>query len=281
MKAGKDFRLDWHPEFRALSPFLKRDGGVVVIEYSSIDAAPEKFNHLMKEEFSQSGNLNWVSLRIDNDWYTTRQIGDILDEFERLLGGVGFQVETTLHSRGDFHFIADNEVGGDLKIHLENVNISRSAPTWTDLKERIIAIGNALVNYQASGGRFMLVINDASLSEQSNFWNRIWHGGLEAYIHDSFLLVIHSGPRSERKVHPDAPEPNLRIFLPDSVEADESRQDSILDDLIDICMKNGVENPDSVAATYLECNKDSVRNLNANLIAKILDIKSRVDRRRA
>lgn len=270
LKRATDYRIDWDFEFNKLRPYLLGKYGVVCLEYRSEDAAPEKFNHILKEDFGKNpGNSRWTSIRIDDDWYTTRKAGGILEQFERLLTDVGFPPAKAGRQGFDLSVASDNDVGGDMSITMSDVNIYIGA----GLSAQLDAVCESMRNFIRNGGHFMIVVNDAAIRDQSEFWQRIWKAGLEAACEGGVLLVIHSGPRSERRRHADSPDPDETLFLPDSVEADQGRHDEMYDDLIDIFKKEGFKEPGESAVLYLTNLKSSVRLVNMRLSAAIMAVR--------
>lgn len=276
-KSAAEYRIDWKSEFAKLAPYLAGMGGVVSLEYVSDEAAPEKFNHLLKEDFGKKpGNGLWVSIRIDHDWYTTRRAPGILDEFERLLADAGYVAEA---SDGDplvQNYFSGNDIGGDMNITLTDVTFpTNSWLTAAVLSARLRVVCTTMKRFVESGGHLMIVVNDAEIRDQSEFWQRIWNAGLAEACGENVFLVIHAGPRARRRRHADAPEPDKTLFLPDSVEADDTRHDQMYDDLLTIFEREGFKEPGEAAVLYLSNNKSSVRHVNMRLSAAIMAVKSR------
>jgi hypothetical protein len=276
LKPASFYRLDWRSEFKKLDPYLSGKSGILCLEYKSAEAAAEKFNHLLKEDFAEkSGNAAWTSIRIDHDWYTTRKAQGIVEEFARLLAAEGFPAVGT-GAGASLSFLSDNDVRGNMTVTLTDVIVQPNS-SWTadEFSGRLDAVCLALQNYLQSGGHFMIVVNDAPLVDQSEFWQRIWNAGLADAARGSVLLVMHAGPQARRQRHVDSPEPNLTLSLPDSLEADESRQDDIYDDLFSIFEREGFKEPAEAASLYLSNNKTSVRLMNMKLSTAIMDVKRR------
>lgn len=278
MSGAAYYRLDWRSEFKTLEPFLSGRGGVVQVEYNSGDAAPDMFNHLLKEEFSaRSGNGFRLSLRIDQDWYTTRQVSGILDELDRLLAGAGFPVDQTPVESQSICFVAGNEVEGDMNTTItgNTFNLGNGFHGRA-LATRRSSVCAAMRRYVARGGRFMITMNDAPLQDQSIFWQQLWNVGLSEAGGNNILLLIHAGPMAGRMKHQDSPVANVKIFLPDSIEGDETRQDDIYDDLVDIFEREGIPGAAGCAVTHLENNKNSVLQLHVKLSGVLMSTKQRL-----
>ncbi len=271
------YRLDWRSELEKIARYLKGRGGVVRVDYRSEDAAPEKFNHILKESFGTAGNRMWLSLRIDREWFTTRQAQGILDELDRLLTSAGFPADRSPEEHDVVKIVADNDVQGNMTTTIQgNIFNFRDGLPGRALAARRASVCLSMRKYIACGGHFMIVVNDAPLSEQSVFWQQIWNAGLSEVVGENLLLVIHSGPKSERRQHQDSPEANETIFIPDSLEGDEIRQEHVYDDLIDVFQSESIPGAAECAATYLANNTKSVLQLHANLSATLMSVKRRL-----
>lgn len=281
MHKAAHYRLDWRSEFEKLSPYLDGSGGVVRIEYNSEDAAPSFLNHNLKEDFGKPDNAMWISLRIDHEWFTTRQAIGILDEINRLLTEAGFPAEEKQAERELLQILTDNDVDGDMTTTIENLTINQGGgPKVKALRARTTTVCAAMNGYVEAGGHFMIIVNDTPIAEQTDFWQQIWNAGLAEAGGGNLVLMIHAGPKAGRKQHHDSPEPNERITLPDSVETDETRCEHIYDDLIDAFTAAGVQDAVGSATVHLESNKQSVLQLHMNLSANIMAVKMREEQRR-
>ena len=68
----------------------------------------------------------------------------------------------------------------------------------------------------------MIVLNDASLKDQSPFWRDLWDKGFGALVADGLLLVKMIDEQNKHQGrHPDEPDPEQTISLP--VDFDDSR----------------------------------------------------------
>jgi hypothetical protein len=272
LKPASHYRIDWHREFETLAPYLLGNGGVVGVEYDSEEAAADKFNHLLKEDFGRPGNRMWSSMRIDHDWFTTRRGGGILDEIERLLSAAGFASERAPERRFAIDLLSGNDIGGNFTANVENVSIQMGgALAGAALRDRVRVTSEAMRRYVACGGHFMIVVNDAPVVDQSEFWQEIWLGGLAEACGDALLLVIHAGPKARRQYHPESPQLDQRLFIPDSFETDDLRQDQVYDDLFDILKAEGFERPEETAGAFLTVTMSSVRQVHMKLSAVIMN----------
>jgi hypothetical protein len=273
LKLASHYRIDWRREFEALAPYLKGKGGIVGIEYDSDEAASDKFNYLLKENFGRPGNHMWSSLRVDHDWFTTHKAAGILDEMNRLLTDAGFPAERTQEEHYALNLFSGNDLEqGDLTSNWTNVTLHVGGLlAGAALRARVRAVSEAMCRYIACGGHFMIVVNDAPVSHQSEFWRDIWLGGLAEACGEKLLLVIHAGPRAGRRYHDDSPQLDERVFLPNSFEAEDSRQDDAYDDLFDVFKAEGFENPGESATLHLTGTMSSVRQLHVKLSAAIMN----------
>ncbi|MGJ4962954.1 hypothetical protein [Bradyrhizobium sp. HKCCYLRH3061] len=282
MRDAAAFRLDWRSEFKRLSPYLDGiRGGVVRVDYDSEDAAPDKFNFLLKEYFGKPKNGMRCSLRIDHEWFTTRQVFGILDEISRILADAGFPDELDpADCASSGNIIANNSVDGNMTVAISNSTITINGRVdERALRARLKSTCAAMRRYVGAGGHFMFVVNDAPLEDQAEFWQRIWNAGLSAAVGENAVLVVGAGPKSGKRHHPDSPEPDELIVLPVSVETDEARQDVIYDDLVEVFQRNGVQGAEAAAQTYLSCHARSMLQLNMQLSATLLSIRNREARR--
>lgn len=274
MFRAEHYRLDWHAEFEKLSPYLRGRGGVVRLEYSSENAAPHKFNHLLKEGFGKPDNGIWRSLRIDHEWFTTRHVLGVIDEIDRLLTEAGFPAKNTEGEPANVNILTDVDVGGNMITNINELTINNGTGAGgRAVRARAKAVFSAMQRYVESGGRFMVIVNDMAIPDQTDFWQQIWHGGLSAAGGDHMLLVIHAGPKAAQLQHHDSPEADERIVLPDSVEEDSMRDCQIFDDLIDAFKAAGIEEAGGPAGVHLENNRTSILDINTKLSAAIMSAK--------
>lgn len=282
MFKAEDFCLDWRQEFETLSPYLEGAGGMIVLEYASDKAAPLKFNHLLKERFSKPENGNWLSLRVDHEWFTTRQVAGVIDQIDRLLAEAGIQVESPSEEQAPVQILKGVEVGGNMTTAINELHIDYApALAGRALRARAEAVFEAIRNYVSGRGRLMVILNDMPIPDQTDFWQQIWNAGLSAAGGDSLLLVIHAGPKAGRRRHHDSPEPNERIILPDEIEDGSARDNHFFDDLVDAFSTNGVQEPTGPAGVHLENNRASILYINMKLSAAIMSAKKGQERRKA
>jgi hypothetical protein len=173
--------------------------------------------------------------------------------------------------------LAGNEFHANAEINVENLNINTSDPFRQpgDRDERIKSVCERLKQFLGRGGRMMVVLNHASLQEQSHFWAHFWHDGLENLLPNG-LLVIQMVDRSHGKpaYHDFASDPDLSINLPAML--DEARSDNAFDDLTEILSKEipGLS-PEAIwaaANAHLSNNEESVKKLHDNLSKLIVKL---------
>lgn len=247
------FRLDWRQELDKLGPFLNGRGGVVRIEFSSEDAAPSKFNHILKEEFGVPGNGAWLSLRVDDGWSTTYTVDDQIDAFAKKLAEAGIVVDLSKATSSNGDAFSGNSSNGDLEITAIGVTIVRGFDqSARAIGKRVDAICNGVRRLVECGGHFMVVVNDMTKAEQGRFWKQLWQAGLAEAGGGNMLLVYFVGPKCDNQPHADAPLPDLRLRLPREIEGDETRENHVYDDIIDLFTKAGYNaEAASVAATSI------------------------------
>jgi|CXWL01.1.fsa_nt_gi hypothetical protein len=267
------FRLDWQREFKKLDPYVSGKGGVILLEYGSKDACPLKFNYLLKEAFGSQQAKVCPSLRIDSEWFTTRQVPGVLDEIDRLLTEVGVNVELPAEDLTSLNILKDNEVGGTMSTTINDLQINyATARSGRALRARADAIFSAMKHYVAGGGRFMVEMNDMPLSFQTDFWRHVWPG-LSKAGGDALLLVIHAGPKAERRQHQESPRPDELIVLPEAVEPDSERADQFFDDLIEAFAAAGIKDPHTAAGVHLGNNRRSVLDINVDFSTAVMHAK--------
>jgi hypothetical protein len=281
MVNGDGFRLDWRQEFKRLSPYLEKQGGVIRIEFQSENAAPLKFNHFLKEAFAQTDTV-WRSLRIDHEWFTTRQVHGVIDEIDRLLTEVGFPAKFPIEPTAPINILTDVEVGGNMTTNISGLHVNHGpGHSGRAFRERADAVFEALRHYIEGGGRFMVIVNDMPLADQTEFWRHVWNSGLSAAGGSAMLLVIHAGPKAGRRQHHDSPDANERIILPCAVEEDTDRDYQFFDDLSDAFAKAGIGEPGAPAGVHLENNRGSILLINMKLSAAIMSAKKAQERPKA
>lgn len=278
--SADSFRLDWKSEFQKLHPFLKGKGGVVRLDFESEDAAPSKFNHILKEDFGTSGNRTWLSLRVDDAWSTTYTVEDQIDAFARKLaeGGIVVDFPKAASSGGDV--FSRNSADGDLNITVSGTTIVTGydqSPSAT--RKRVEAICDGVRRLVKCGGHFMVVVNDMTQAEQGQFWRHFWHAGLAEAGGGNLLLVYYVGPKCGRRPHDDAPSPDLHLVLPKGIESDESRQNQVYDDIIDLFSNAGFssEKAGMAADSIIAGHGHSVLAVQEGLVKLIWRLKAKVD----
>lgn len=281
MLNGDKFRLDWHQEFKKLSCHLNGQGGVIHLEYQSENSAPLKFNYFLKEAFA-TDNASWRSLRIDHEWFTTRQAYGMLDEIDRLLAEVGFRAEFPIEANAAVNILTEVDVAGNMTTNINGLHVNCGAGrSGRAFRERAEAVFEAVRRYVESGGRFMVIVNDMPLSDQTEFWQQIWNAGFSAAGGEDMLLLIHVGPKAGYQRHHDSPPASERIILPDSVEEDCDRDYQFFDDLSDAFANAGIGEPHVPAGVHLENNRASILKINMKLSAAIMSAKKAQERHKA
>lgn len=272
----KTFPLDWRPELKKLEPFFAGKGGVVRIWYEGRDCAPHRFNAILKERYQKSDNGLWTSIRIDPEWHTTHLLEDVLHEFERKLREVGFIEENGQQlAMPPVSVLSDNDIDGNADISIESSIIgsyveSGNSPMRRDKK--ISAICNSLKQFLIDNGHFMIVMNHASPGRQSYFWRLMWRGGLDRLTQRGLLLIHFVDRAEEANIHPDAPVEELSLHLPKALLGDDSRQDDVYDDLIDIFEALGHDRDSAAmgARVHLQNNLEKISDLHDKLITVLL-----------
>ncbi|QBL92322.1 hypothetical protein KSAC_00740 [Komagataeibacter saccharivorans] len=241
------FRVDWAAEFNRLRPFLEGRGGVIQINFTSEDAAPSKFNYILKEDFGAPDNGNYLSLRVDDAWSTTYTVDDQIDAFARKLAEGGVVVDFPEVTPYSGKVLSENSAGGDLTISVTGLTIVNGFDQSPYARgKRIEAVCDGVRHFVNGGGHFMVVVNDMTQDEQARFWKQFWYGGLERAGEQRLLLVYFVGPKCGNRPHADAPPPNLCLTLPTAIEGDEFRENCVYDDILDLFEKAGYM-PDQVA----------------------------------
>lgn len=269
------FRLDWLREAKKLKPYFEGNPGVVRIDFESEDAAVDKFNHFVKEQFKNGhGNGQWLSLRLDDDWSTTHTIDDQIFAIARKLNeaGVGVDWDAQKVLVGDIASGNSAETG-NIDISIENSVFGLDASP-NGIQKRLELVCNAMMQFVASGGRFMLIVNDMKPEDQGKVWKSIWNAGLHEAGGDHISLVYYVGPKCGQGPHEDAPGPEVAFKLPHNIEADDARQQDIYDDVIDILTASvdcSEEEAIGAAGALVDSNSDSVRRLHISLSKTIMN----------
>ncbi|MBO1326012.1 hypothetical protein K2X14_13800 [Acetobacter sp. TBRC 12305] len=238
--AANVFRVDWESEFKRLRPFLEGKGGVVQINFTSEDAAPSKFNHILKEDFRAPGNGSCLSLRIDDAWSTTYTVDDQINAFARKLGEGGVVVDFPKVAPYDGNVLSQNSASGDLTISVAGLTIVNGFDQSPYAQgKRIEAVCDGVRRFVNDGGHFMVVVNDMTQGEQARFWKQFWYAGLERAGGQSLLLIYFVGPKCGNRPHADAPPPSLRLTLPTAIEGDEVRENCVYDDILGLFEEAG------------------------------------------
>lgn len=269
------FRLDWLRESGKLRLFLEGQPGVVRIEFQSEEAAVDKFNHFIKEQF-QNGNRNgqWLSARLDDDWSTTHTIDDQLHAIARKLEEAGIVVDWSQAQSGVGDVASRNQSSGNLDINIsDSVIINGMDASPGGVQKRVNLVCEAMKQFVANGGRFMLVVNDMEKQNQGKIWKAIWNAGLRDAGGNRLLLVYYVGPKCGEEPHDDAPAPNVAFTLPHNIEADDARQNEVYDDVVGILTGRGYapEKAASAAEMLLDSNSDSVRRLHMGLSKHLMN----------
>jgi hypothetical protein len=227
------FRLDWRSELKKLQIYLEGKSGVVRIDFASDDAAADKFNYILKEDFGKIGNGSWLSLRIDWDWSTTYTVDDQINAFAKKLGEAGVVLEWPNSGLSGGDLFSDNSSEGDMNLTMTGNTVFNGFDTSAyAIQERVSAVCDAMRRYVADGGKFMVIVNDMSKANQGRFWRTFWNAGLREAGGDGLSLIYYVGSLCGDEPHEDAPAPDLQIALPSSIEGDETRENDVYDDIL-------------------------------------------------
>lgn len=263
------FRLDWLREAKKLRPFFDGEPGVVRIDFQSEEAAVDKFNHLIKDKFQNGhGNGQWLSARLDDDWSTTHTIVDQIHAIARKLEEGSIVIDWSQAQSGFGDVASGNHSDGDMDISISgSVIMNGMDASPAGVQKRLDLVCEAMRQFVAHGGRFMLVVNDMERQDQGKIWKAIWHAGLRDAGGDRLSLVYYTGPKCGQEPHDDAPAPSVNFTLPHNIEADETRKDEVYDDVIGILTARGYSSDEAVsaAAMLVDSNSDSVRRLHMGL----------------
>ncbi len=265
----ENFRLDWRSEYRKLTPIFQGEPCIFRISFQSNDAAVDKFNYLIKEEFQNgNGNDQRLSARLDDAWSITYTINDQIDAIGRKLEEAGISIDWSQTQSGVGDVASGNQTGGDLDIAISgSVIINGMDVSAAGVQKRLNLVCEAMRQFVASGGRFMLVINDMEKQDQGKIWKAIWNAGLREAGGDRLSLVYFVGPKCGQAPHDDAPAPSVAFNLPHDIEADDTRQNEVYDDAVEILTDHGYspEEAAGAAGMLVDSNSHSVRRLHMGL----------------
>ncbi|MEF2549333.1 hypothetical protein VQ045_19505 [Aurantimonas sp. E1-2-R+4] len=269
------FRLDWLREANKLNPYFDGQPGVVRIDFESEDAAVDKFNHFIKEQF-QRGNANchWLSLRLDDEWSTTFTVDDQIFAVARKLEESGVQVDWKQAQSSVGDVASGNHAGGDIDINIsDSVIVNGMDASPKGVEYRLGLVCDAMKKFVENGGHFMLIINDMKRHDQGRIWKTIWNAGLRDAGGDNLSLIYYVGRQCGQVPHDDAPAPNVAFRLPHDIETDEARQDEVYNDIIEILTTREGYNADEAskaAGSIVGSNSYSVRRLHMSLSSTIM-----------
>jgi hypothetical protein len=274
-----NFRLDWHREHENLIPIFRGESRIVRIGFQSEDAAVDKFNHFIKEYFQdRNGNGQHLSARIDDAWSTTHTVNDQIDAVARKLEEAGISINWSQTHTGVGDVASGNQTGGDLNIDLGNsVIINGMDASAAGVQKRLNLVCEAMRQFVANGGRFLLVVNDMDKQNQGTIWKAIWNAGLREAGGDRLSLVYYVGPKCGHEPHDDAPAPNVAFKLPHDIEADDTRRKEVYVDVVRILTDRGYSSEEaaSAAGMLVASNSDSVRRLHMGLSKALMNWSAR------
>jgi hypothetical protein len=273
------FRLDWQREVKKLKPIFDGELGVVRIDFQSEEAAADKFNHFIKEQFQNgNGNGQWLSARLDDDWSTTHTIVDQIHAIARKLEEGGIVINWSQAQSGVGDVASGNHSDGNIDINISgSVIINGMDASAAGVQKRLNLVCAAMRQFVASGGRFLLVVNDMEKQNQGRIWKAIWNAGLREAGGDRLSLVYYVGPKCGQEPHDDTPDPYVVFKLPHDIEDDYARQDEVYDDVIGILTDHGYsyEEAASAAGMLVDSNSDSVRRLHIGLSKALMNWSAR------
>lgn len=270
------YQIDWRSEFARLQPYLCGQGGIVYVRFRDENCAPNHFNALIKDRFHSPRNEGaGISIRIDSAWSTTITVDDILDEIDRKLEDGGYPAENAATRPSIGSILSELYAKRDI-----NISISQSTlgSPRVDSRGRLQSACDRLRQMLGKNGRVMIELNDARRDGQARFWDQLWDGGLSGLVADGLVLIYMIGPKAGHAAWTTAPAPDLDLTLPSSFEAEDDRQDSVYDDLIELLERDcGLErSAASAAATaHLNATKKSVAGLHDGLTGLLLKLKQR------
>lgn len=267
-------QIDWRTEFDAIRPYLDGQDGIVRIEFSNNDCAPNHFSSLLKQKFAGSGGLRF-SIRIDHDFATTHVAHDIIEEFEVQLARHKIEFEKP-QLPSQFNAFNDIHSGENTTINIGSVSVGGDT-LQSILKQRGEALCIALEKFVDSGGRFLIEHRDAPVAWHKMFIRHIWDPILSRFAGRGLFYVQMIGPKCDGTAPEDMPTPDLIRALPTGFETDESRENDAYDDLIDIFEAEGYsrEAASAAAVAHLNNNLKSVAKMHNNLAGVLLSLKRR------
>jgi hypothetical protein len=270
-----NFRLDWLREAKKLERYFDGQPGVVRIDFESEEAAVNKFNWFIEEQFeNRDGNSRWLSARLDDDWSTTFTVDDQIYAVARKLEEAGIVVDWTQAQSGVGDVASGNQSNGHIDITIsDSVIMNGFDASAAGVQKRLNLVCEAMGRFIADGGRFMLVVNDMKKQDQGKIWKAIWNAGLRDAGGDRLSLVYYAGPKCGREPHGDAPAPEVQFTLPHSIETDDARKDEVYDDIIEILRSHAGYSDDEASKTaggLVASNCDSVLRLHMGLSKTIM-----------
>jgi hypothetical protein len=198
-----------------------------------------------------------------------------------LLQEKGVKLELPPEQSASINIMTGIEAGGSVTNTINGLHIHPiSGYSGRLLRARADAAFAALRSFVASGGRFMVILNDMPHQDQTDFWQQVWQGGLALASGADLLLVVHAGPKANQQPHHDCPQPDERMVLPVSVEEDSSRDAHFWDDLVDAFRLSGIEEPYGPASAHLANNRDSILHMNMKLGTAIMNVKKGMARQK-
>jgi hypothetical protein len=266
------YKIDWKKERDALTPHMNGKGGIIRVEYRGDECAPNNFNAMLKQWHAEVGAPSF-SIRIDPDYFTTRTLEDILDEFDKKLAVAGYPTAPVDAARTTI--LSENRVGGNATFHMENVFINGGFDGAKIRSKRVSAVLAALVDFLKKG-RCMVVAQHHSPADQNFFWRHFWQGGLDTLVAHGLLLVHFHDKNADDRLHTDAPAPDLTLTLPRDLSSDD-RDEQAYDDLYDVFKEKGLSNDGAseAASTLLLLSKLSVAAVHDNFAIKLMSMTSK------
>lgn len=264
------FKIDWSSERNRLSPYVKGQGGVALIEYRGVASASSQFNTVLKAWHAAIDPRSF-SIRIDPEWFTTRTLDDIIFELERKLAGFGYLFEHAVSEA--LNIAAGNSIGGNATITLTNVSIDNDISSRVQFrKARTNAVVAALKGFLQSG-RCMIVVHHHKPKDMNMFWRHLWNEHLQELVNIGLFLVQFHDLDSKHARHADAAAPTLRILLPVNA-TDPARSVEIYDDLVNIFVSQGLnaERSSEAANTIISVSDDSIALLHTNVAKRLLSL---------
>lgn len=266
------FKIDWKKERDALAPYMQGKGGIVRVEHRGAECAPNNFNAMLKQWHVDIGSPSF-SIRIDPDYFTTRTLEDVLDEFDKKLGAAGNP--TAPVDSAQMAILSANKVDGNATFQMENVFINGGANGAKIRRERVSATSAALGGFLKKG-RCMVVAQHHNPADQNFFWRHFWQDGLDALVAHGLLLIHFHDKEANNRVHADAPAPDLTLTLPRDLSSDD-RDYQAYDDLYDVFKEKGLsdDGASEAASTLLLLSKASVAAVHDNFAIKLMSMTSK------